>query len=176
MKPATLTDLMYAVTHDDEFDGVLLSSDVLHLLKIALIKKLGLTALSAPARVDLGNGHIMNITIEGTAPAPEQMKFQVQELRPEVLAAALLMEARLREKDADKGQRWKESDIDNLQVCAATKVYQIDRAIQDGTDTSKHAIDLANYAMMIADVAGALESEASNGGAGWAGLDQVQMP
>lgn len=103
------------------------------------------------------------------------MKFQVQELRPEVLAFALLMEQRLRDKDADKGQRWKESDIDNLQVCAVSKVYAIDRAIQDGTGANKHAIDLANYAMMIADVGGALECGSVDGGAGWVGIDQLQQ-
>lgn len=98
-------------------------------------------------------------------------------LRPEVRDFALLMELRLSDKDADKGQRYKEADIDNLQVSAASKVYQIDRAIQDGTGTNKHAIDLGNYAMMIAYVGGALvhaavESCDSNGGAG---SDQVKM-
>lgn len=180
MKPVTLTDLMYAVTYDDEFDGVLLSSDVLRLLEIALIKKLGLTALCAPARVDLGNGHIMNITIEGATPAPDQMKFQVQELRPEVMAIALLMEQRMRDKDAEHGDDWKELNLQALMIDVMAKSLEIDRVRrmngESGCDAIiKHAVDLANYCMMIADVAGALKSEASNGGAGWAGLDQVQM-
>ena len=86
------------------------------------------------------------------------MKFHVQELRPEVLAFALLMEARLREKDADKGQGWKEADIGNLQVCVTAKNMALDRTITYGTNESValHAVDIANYSMMIADVAGAL--------------------
>lgn len=88
------------------------------------------------------------------------MKFQVQELRPEVLAFALLMEARLREKDADKGQSWKDADIGNLQVCITAKNMSIDTALMYGTNSeaARHAVDLANYAMMITDVAGVLES------------------
>lgn len=92
----------------------------------------------------------------------DQMKFQVQELRPEVLAFALLMEQRLREKDADKGQGWKDADIGNLQVCVTAKNMSLDTALMYGTnnEAARHAVDIANYCMMIADVAGALEQPA----------------
>jgi hypothetical protein len=85
------------------------------------------------------------------------MKFSVQELRPEGLAFALLMEQRLREKDADKGVSWKDMGRRDLYVRAATKLMLIERALNvaDGSDV-RHAVDLANYCMMIADVAGAL--------------------
>ncbi len=109
-----------------------------------------------------------------------KMPFNVQELRPEVLAIALLMEARLREKDADKGTTWKNMGRRDLYVQAATKLMLIERAliVADGTDAG-HAVDLANYCMMIADVAGALqkpepEARNENGGAGWAGIDHVR--
>jgi hypothetical protein len=124
------------------------------------------------------------------------MKFHVQELRPEVLAFALLMEERLREKDADKGESWKQAFMPNLQVAVVSKTNQLATVRFDHTDAnrflSRHAIDLANYCMMIADVAGALDAEietlaadqgfglvidedTGNGGPGWEALDQVQM-
>lgn len=85
------------------------------------------------------------------------MKFQVQELRPEVLAFALLMEARLREKDADKGQRWKERHLQDLRVSLLSKVRSLDDTlIVVPFIANKHAVDLANFCMMIADVSGAL--------------------
>lgn len=90
----------------------------------------------------------------------QPMSFHVQELRPEVLAFALLMEQRLREKDAEwGGNSWKDADIGNLQVCATAKIFSIETAILKGPekDAIKHSVDLANYAMMIADVAGALD-------------------
>lgn len=122
--------------------------------------------------------HILGEDLEGG-----KLSFSVQELRPEVLAFALLMEARLREKDAEwGGNSWDGTDIGNLHVCATAKVFAIETAILKGPeqDAIKHSVDLANYAMMIADKAGALdapelERKADNGGVGWVGLDQVQM-
>lgn len=92
--------------------------------------------------------------------AAVKMSFSVQELRPEVMAFALLMEARLREKDVDrKGNSWKTADADNLLVHATAKTYSIDAALSirgDEVEAAKHAVDLANYCMMIADVGGVL--------------------
>lgn len=108
------------------------------------------------------------------------MKFSVQELRPEVMKFALLMETRLRLKDADKGQSWKTMGLHDLGVPMTSKAVQLEReldGLQHGRPLSvavtKHTVDLANFCMMIADVAGALEDTDDNGGAGWAGLDQV---
>jgi len=99
-----------------------------------------------------------------------EMKFSVQELRPEVLAFALLMEQRLREKDADKGQSWKNADMNRLRVAAISKAGMLEQSICTWTGPlnvylSKHSIDLANYAMMIADVAGALDPQAQESAA-----------
>ena len=95
----------------------------------------------------------------------EPMKFQLHELRPEVLAFALLMEQRLAEKDADKGLSWKQWDVPHLKVAMVSKASRMELAMVEvqhfnhplSGATTKHAVDLANYCMMIADVAGALE-------------------
>lgn len=82
------------------------------------------------------------------------------ELRPEVRAFARMMEQRLREKDADKGQSWKASGAGNLRVAMFSKASRLERGLagdQLDPECIKHAVDLANYCMMIADVAGALE-------------------
>lgn len=89
-----------------------------------------------------------------------------QENRPEVLAFAQLMEQRLRQKDAEKGQSWKDDDIDNLRINATAKVYLIENAIHAGAHraAAHMAIDLGNFAMMIADVGGALTCGRKNNG------------
>lgn len=109
--------------------------------------------------------------------APQPMTFSVQELRPEVLAFALLMEARLRQNETEKGTSWKQIAKSDLVELAASKCIRMERHQLD----MRHPVDLANYCMMISDVAGVLkqsvelERKADNGGAGWVGLDQVQM-
>jgi len=87
------------------------------------------------------------------------MKFQVQELRPEVLAFALLMEERLREKDADRGgDSWKSATCDHLMVRTFATCMILEQQVRLHADAKiRKAVDLANYAMMIADVAGALD-------------------
>lgn len=103
-----------------------------------------------------------------------KMSFQVQELRPEVLAFALLMEQRLRDKDADKGQSWKSLSIESLVAHAIMKTLELEKAsdafsIDLTAETKtlitqiqlvKKTVDLANICMFIADVAGALETNA----------------
>lgn len=82
-------------------------------------------------------------------------------LRPEVLAFARLMEQRLREKDADKGQGWKDLPAGHLRVAMFSKAGRLERAIisqpTEMNECVTDAVDLANYCMMIADVSGALE-------------------
>lgn len=89
------------------------------------------------------------------------MKFTVQELRPEVLAFALLMEDRLREKDAARGQSWKNATQVELFPVFMSKAFAVEKSFfytdRDHGDPARHAVDLANYCMMIADVSGALE-------------------
>ena len=88
-------------------------------------------------------------------------------LRPEVLAFARLMEQRLRDHDADKrgAASWKTASEGDLIVHAISKGMQLEQAVRCGfVSRNRHAVDLANYCMMIADVAGALEIEPLAGG------------
>jgi hypothetical protein len=105
-----------------------------------------------------GLAYAEQLVREIDAQRPQSMK-----LRPEVLAIALMMEQRLRDKDADKGQSWKDEDIGNLQVCTAAHVYRIENAIHVGAHRAAAmiAVDLANYCMFIADVGGVLQLPAS---------------
>ena len=86
---------------------------------------------------------------------------QLIELRPEVLAFARQMEQRLRDHDADKRgvASWKTASEGDLIVHAISKGMQLEQAVRCGfVSRNRHAVDLANYCMMIADVAGALQS------------------
>lgn len=92
------------------------------------------------------------------------MKFHVQELRPEVLAFALMMEQRLRKHDAEKGASWKNMSARDLLVHAASKNLQMEDAQITGKPHVVHAADVANYCMMIADVSGGLTCGKHNDG------------
>lgn len=85
----------------------------------------------------------------------------IHEIRPEVLAFAWLMEMRLREKDAERGQGWKNKTGQELLTPTISKLFRIEKAIRypgsHTQDVVKNAIDLGNFCMMIADVAGVLE-------------------
>lgn len=139
-------------------------------------------------QTDCMDGHIERESLDDYMDALEaalddavgKMSFHVQELRPEVLAFALLMEQRLREKDADKGQRWKQKSIAELgvDVCMMNRRLEIASYQDDSSLTVRVAVDHANICMFIADVAGALEApelerKADGGGPGWAGVDQA---
>ena len=91
------------------------------------------------------------------------------ELRPEVLAFAMLMEQRLREKDAERGQSWKNMTGKDLLTPAISKLFRIEKAIFypdiHVQDIGRNAVDLGNYCMMIADVAGTLAPNAGVTGA-----------
>ncbi|MGA8147801.1 MAG: hypothetical protein WB870_09545 [Gallionellaceae bacterium] len=79
-------------------------------------------------------------------------------LRPEVLAFALMMEGRLCEKDESKHQTWKAKSEADLMVHASSKTFLLEAAVRcEFFERIRHAVDLANFCMMIADVAGALE-------------------
>lgn len=87
------------------------------------------------------------------------MKFEIQELRPAVLAYAWLMEKRLREKDAEKSESWKTQSAKNLAVHATSKMLRMEESIRLDFphSASKHAVDAGNYCMMISDVNGTLD-------------------
>jgi hypothetical protein len=147
-----------------------------------------LTAFASELRTNKPQAEILDkYAVELTAymngKQASAMKFSVQELRPEVMEFALLMEARLRIKEADKGTSWKQSPMGYLRVAMFSKASLLEReltGVEHGMPltvaTTKHAVDLANHAMFIADVAGALEDTDDNGGPGWAGVDQVVAP
>ncbi len=81
-------------------------------------------------------------------------------LRPEVLAFAQLMELRLRDKDEIKQRSWKAMNETDLTVHAISKALRLEQAVKSKfTDRARYAVDLANFSMMIADVAGALNLE-----------------
>lgn len=124
-------------------------------------------------------------------------KFSVQELRPEVLAFALLMEARLREKDADKGQSWKDKSPFGLSTAALAKASFVQTCIAKpglkstsfagdlpvaklALEDSKHVVDVANFCMMLADVSGALDIEiealAAEQGFGLVNTEALDIP
>ena len=99
---------------------------------------------------------IVDIVPDIIDPEIERLKARVAELeamnatclRPEVLAFAIEMEKRLRENDHKN--HWSQCNID----------YLIDRFLRcanvinepiGSRETQHHAVDTANYAMMIAD-------------------------
>lgn len=93
--------------------------------------------------------------------------------RPEVEAFADLMEARLRTHDGDRGPRgWMQTDMFWLHkrlTGEADELYEaLEMARHDGDvqdyreEIASEAADVANFAMMIVDVFGALESMPGN--------------
>lgn len=87
------------------------------------------------------------------------MKFQVQELRHEVLAFALMMEAELRKKDAERGDSWKIIPPGDLLISATAQILQAARAIPNNEPCVKSVVHAANYCMMVADVSGGMVTE-----------------
>lgn len=78
-------------------------------------------------------------------------------LRPEVQRFAELMELRLRANDHKPG--WKQDILPALFRRLQQEAAELDGAIDFGTadEIAREAADVANFAMMIADVCGALE-------------------
>lgn len=100
------------------------------------------------------------------------MKFHVLELRPEVLAFALMMEARLREKDADKGDSWRDLSAYQLSTHALSSALRLaDDVVPE--NRVKRAVNVANYCMMIAGVGGALDIAAELDGGVIAGSNRT---
>jgi hypothetical protein len=91
------------------------------------------------------------------------MKFQIQELRPEVLAFALMMEARLREKDADKGDGWKRKSLAALRTDLSVKHVQLNVAldVRKTEGIARALADMGNISMFLVDAHGALPVEKS---------------
>lgn len=79
---------------------------------------------------------------------------ELGDLRPEVREFALAMERRLRANDHKPG--WKDADPDWLYLRLLEQKKQLEQALrwQQKPLLTVAATDLANFAMMIADVAG----------------------
>jgi hypothetical protein len=82
-------------------------------------------------------------------------------LRPEVLAFAVAMETRLRANDHKGG--WGSCSAAHLLSRVADEFKELKRAVGDlnGGDILHEAADVANFAMMVADVCGALAPAAA---------------
>lgn len=88
------------------------------------------------------------------------------ELRPEVLAFAHLMERQLRANDHKPG--WKGDSAQSLWRRVNQEAHELGEAVVnreaiDSIEAGKEAADVANFAMMIADVCGALPSPGAEG-------------
>jgi NTP pyrophosphatase (non-canonical NTP hydrolase) len=88
------------------------------------------------------------------------VKVELHGLRPEVLAFAKLMEEKLRKHDLDRGrQGWKDDDPRHLLKCLEKEHDELQDALVGGKNDSiaGECADVANFAMMIADVVGGLK-------------------
>jgi len=80
-----------------------------------------------------------------------------QNLRPEIVRFAGLMEMKLLKHDPARGQSWKSGDAEyHLQRIKAI-VDELQIAVFNSEKIGIKAADLANHAMMLADQAGELE-------------------
>lgn len=102
------------------------------------------------------DGWIKVVRIEATLP---EAHFGV---RPEVRAFAKLMEAKLRKKDPEyEGVSWKDACHHHLAELMGDHAEKLIDAVgkRSATQIGEDAADVANFAMMIADVCGALVQE-----------------
>jgi NTP pyrophosphatase (non-canonical NTP hydrolase) len=83
--------------------------------------------------------------------------YCAQNLRPEILKFAGLMEMKLLKHDSARGQRWKSGDAEHHIARIKAITEELDRAVDEGKRIGVKAADLANHAMMLADQAGELE-------------------
>lgn len=127
---------------------------------------------------DFADAEQQVLELTARAEASEQreagLRAQVDGLRPEVLAFAHLMEAQLRANDHKPG--WKEEFADELFPRIQEEAEELREAIahhgrqvswgemalflpQSIAEVGREAADVANFAMMIADVCGALTTK-----------------
>jgi DNA repair exonuclease SbcCD ATPase subunit len=85
------------------------------------------------------------------------------ELRPEVVGLARAMERRLREHDFERPYGWKRNEPDELLARLQEEATKLEVALQLATSGDEppgqilwEAADVANFAMMVADVSGVL--------------------
>lgn len=83
--------------------------------------------------------------------------YCAQNLRPEIHKFAGLMEMKLLKHDPARGQDWKSGDTEHHMARIRAITGELDQAVDDGQRVGVKAADLANHAMMLADLAGELE-------------------
>lgn len=81
-----------------------------------------------------------------------------QNLRPEILRFAGLMEMKLLKHDPARGQNWKNGDTSYHMSRIKDIVDELQIAVCNHQKVGIKAADLANHAMMLADQAGELEN------------------
>lgn len=83
--------------------------------------------------------------------------FCSQNLRPEIKKFAGLMEMKLLKHDPARGQSWKSGDAEQHLKRIRAITGELEDAVDEGRKVGIKAADLANHAMMLADMAGELE-------------------
>ena len=83
--------------------------------------------------------------------------YCAQNLRPEILRFAGLMEMKLLKHDSARGQQWKSGDAAFNLTRIRAILEELELAVDEGQKVGVKAADLANHAMMLADQAGELE-------------------
>lgn len=94
----------------------------------------------------------------------DEKKITLAECRPEVQRFALLMEQKLRENDHKGGwqrDRWRDLsrrlDEEHGELRAVAAGCSADASAERRGEVAREAADVANFAMMIADVLGGLD-------------------
>jgi len=82
--------------------------------------------------------------------------FCSDHMRPEIKKFAGLMEMKLLKHDPMRGESWKLGPTNNMERIKAI-VQELETAVSEGKRIGIKAADLANHAMMLADIAGDLE-------------------
>ncbi len=80
-----------------------------------------------------------------------------QHLRPELLKFAGLMEMKLIKHDPARGRSWKSGDMPYYLHRVRAILAELEEAVESGHKVGVKAADLANHAMMLADLAGDLK-------------------
>jgi len=83
--------------------------------------------------------------------------FCAEHLRPEIRKFAGMMEVKLLKHDPAWGQSWKGGTMEFHLSRMVAIVEELQQAVADKHQVGLKAADLANHAMMIADIAGELE-------------------
>jgi len=106
----------------------------------------------------------MTSTLAGNPPLRKNIALLIRDfcadhMRPEVKKFAGLMEMKLLKHDPARGAKGWKRDDDPQQHLARLSVIleELAKALKDGNQVGLKAADLANHAMMLADIAGELD-------------------